>query len=287
MEGQRVRTHGLFVPWTTVLLLMVPLSAASCDEASNVQNAVRIRRVATPGYVSLMVENQRAYDVTVTLRIWVENAQVTRIIPETAACGGHLRTEAVRISAVDPSKPSRWRYDLHWAKGSMHARHDDATRYRLPFERGKTHRVSQGYNGRWTHRGPDRYAVDFAMPEGTTVCAAREGVVVDLKKSSKTGGPDKKYQDESNYVSIAHADGTIGEYHHLQYDGVLVEIGDRVAAGHPIALSGNTGYSTLPHLHFGVYSAIDGSHRQSQRLTFVTRQGTVTEPLAGRTYTAE
>ena len=70
--------------------------------------------------------------------------------------------------------------------------------------------------------------------------------MVDLNESSNTGGPDKKHKDESNYVSIAHADGTIGEYHHLKADGVLVEIGDRVTAGQAIALSGDTGYSTLP-----------------------------------------
>jgi murein DD-endopeptidase MepM/ murein hydrolase activator NlpD len=276
-----------FTRWGVVLLLVVMLSASSGGEASGDQNGVRIRRVSTPGYTSLVVENRRAYDVTVTLTIRAENAQVTRVIPETATCGGCLQAEAVRISATDPSKPWRWRYDLRWAKGNMHARHDDGTWYRLPFEKGRTYRVSQGYNGRWTHRGQDRYAVDFAMPEGTTVCAAREGVVVDLRESSKTGGPDKKYKDESNYVSIAHADGTIGEYHHLKYEGVLVQIGERVTAGQPIALSGNTGYSTFPHLHFGVYSAVDGSHRQSHRVTFAAREGTVTEPLPGRTYTAE
>jgi murein DD-endopeptidase MepM/ murein hydrolase activator NlpD len=270
-----------------VFMLLVPLSLVAGGASSGAQNPVRIKRITTSNYVSLIVENRRAYDVTVTLTIHPENAQVTRIVPETATCGGHLQIEAARISAADPSKPCRWRYSLRWAKGGMAARHNGGIRYRLPFKKGESHQVSQGYNNRWTHRGPDRYAVDFAMPEGTTVCAAREGVVVDLKESSKTGGPDKKYQDQSNYVSIAHADGTIGEYHHLQYDGVLVEIGDQVAAGQPIALSGNTGYSTLPHLHFGVYSAIDGSHRQSHRLTFVTGQGIVTEPLAGKTYTAE
>jgi murein DD-endopeptidase MepM/ murein hydrolase activator NlpD len=276
-----------FLSWTTVLLLMIPLSAASGAEPSSDQNAVQVRRVSTPGYVSLVVENRRAYDVTVTLTIHAENAQVTRVVPETATYGGHLQIEAARISATDPGKPWKWRYSCHWAKGNMRARHEDGTRYCLPFEKGRTYRVSQGYSGRWTHRGPDRYAIDFAMPEGTTVCAAREGVVVDLKESSKTGGPNKKYKEESNYVSIAHADGTIGEYHHLKYDGVLVEIGDQVAAGESIALSGNTGYSTLPHLHFGVYSAIDGSHRQSHRITFAAREGIIPEPLVGRTYTAE
>ena len=290
--GQRVRAGDAFprIPSgraAVVFALMVPLSVLSAGATSGDQNALRIRRVTTPSYVGLVIENRRAYDVTVTLTIYPENAQVTRIVPETTTCGGHWQVEAARISAADPSKPCRWRYDLRWAKGSMNAQHEDDTRYRLPFKKGETYRVSQGYNGRWTHRGPERYAVDFAMPEGTTVCAAREGVVVDLKESSKTGGPDKKYRDECNYVSIAHADGTIGEYHHLQYDGVLVEIGARVTAGQLIALSGNTGYSTLPHLHFGVYSALDGSHRQSHRVTLVTREGIITEPLAGKTYTAE
>lgn len=289
--GRRGRRHGVFasvpsVRWIGLLLLMVPFSALSGAEAVGDQNAVRIRRVLTLGYVSLVIENRRAYDVTTTLTIQAENAQVTRIVPETAMCGGYAQVEAARISAADPGKRWRWHCDLRWTKGSMSARHDEA-RYRLPFRKDETHRVSQGYNGRWSHRGPDRYAVDFSMPEGTTVCAARDGVVVDLKESSQTGGPDKKHAEQDNYVSIVHADGTMGEYHHLKYDGVLVEIGDRVTAGQPVALSGNTGYSTHPHLHFGVYSAIDGSHRQSHRLTFITREGILTEPLVGQTCTAE
>jgi murein DD-endopeptidase MepM/ murein hydrolase activator NlpD len=270
-----------------VFVLLVPFSLVSAGETSGERNAVRVKRITTPACVSLIIENLRAYDVTVTLAIRPENAQVTRLAPETATYGGHSQLEAVRVSVIDPSKPCRWRYSLHWAKGAMNVRHDDETRYRLPFQKGETYRVSQGYGGRWSHRGQDEYAVDFATPEGTTVCAAREGIVVDLRESSKTGGPDKKYRDEDNYVSIAHADGTIGEYHHLQYEGVLVEIGDRVAAGQAIALSGDTGYSTHPHLHFGVYSAVDGSHRQSHRVTFVTLQGTIAEPRAGRAYTAE
>ncbi len=270
-----------------VFVLLIPLSLASAGETPGDRNAVRMKRITTPAYVSLIIENLRAYNVTVALMIRPENVQVTRLVPETATYGSYAQTEVARISVVDPSKPCRWRYNLHWTKGAMNVRHADETRYRLPFQKGETHRVSQAYEGRWSHRGQDRYAVDFAMPEGTTVCAAREGIVVDLKESSQTGGPDKKYKDEDNYVSIAHADGTIGEYHHLKYEGVLVAIGAHVTAGQSIGLSGNTGYSTLPHLHFGVYSAIDGAHRQSHRVTFVAREGTIAEPCAGRAYTAE
>jgi murein DD-endopeptidase MepM/ murein hydrolase activator NlpD len=259
----------------------------SSGETSSGQEAVRVKSIRMSSYTSLVIENRAAYDATVTLTIHPTNAQVTRIVPETVTCGAHQQIEAARISVSDPNKPYKWRYDFHWVKGRMDARHDDKTRYRLPFKKDEAHQVCQGYNGRLSHRGEDRHAVDFAMPEGTTVCAAREGVVIDLKKSSKTGGPDKKYRSLSNYVSIVHPDGTVAEYDHLKYDSVLVKIGDRVAAGQPIGLSGNTGYSTLPHLHLGVYSAINGSHRQSHRLTFVTREGTIVEPVTGRTYTAE
>jgi len=270
-----------------VLVLLAPSALVWAGEAAGDRDAVRLRKVETPGQVRVLLENLRAYDVAVTLTIRTENAQVTRLIPETATCAAQVQSEAARISVVDPSRPWRWRCSLRWAKGRLDAHPDDETRYRLPFRKGASCHVSQGYNGRWTHHGPDQYAVDFDVPEGTTVCAAREGVVVDLKASSKIGGPNKKHRGECNYVSIAHADGTIGEYQHLQYEGVLVEIGDHVTAGQSIGLSGNTGYSTQPHLHFGVYSAVDGSHRQSHRVTFVAREGTMTEPRAGKTYTAE
>jgi murein DD-endopeptidase MepM/ murein hydrolase activator NlpD len=266
---------------------IVLLSIMSGGEPSGDQEAVRIRSTTTRGNATLIIENRAAYDATVTLTIHAENAQVTRIVPETVTCGAHQQIEAARISVSDPNKPCKWRYDFHWVKGRMDARHNDETRYRLPFKKDEAHQVCQGYNGRLSHRGEDRYAVDFAMAEGTTVCAAREGVVIDLKESSKTGGPNRKYRSLSNYVSITHPDGTVAEYDHLKYDGVLVKIGDRVTAGQSIGLSGNTGYSTLPHLHFGVYSAIDGSRRRSHRLTFVTREGTIAEPVTGRTYTAE
>ncbi|MHC4519539.1 MAG: M23 family metallopeptidase, partial [Planctomycetota bacterium] len=70
------------------------------------------------------------------------------------------------------------------------------------------------------------------------------------------------------------------------YEGVLVEVGQRVEAGQRIAISGNTGYSTGPHLHFGVYSAVDGRRRHSHPVTFVTRQGIVRTLAEGEIYTA-
>jgi murein DD-endopeptidase MepM/ murein hydrolase activator NlpD len=88
------------------------------------------------------------------------------------------------------------------------------------------------------------------MPIGTTVTAARAGVVAEIRMKFRDGQPG---EGESNWVKIRHADGTIAAYSHLTEKGALVRIGDPVVAGQPIGLSGNTGNTGgLPHLHFHV-----------------------------------
>jgi murein DD-endopeptidase MepM/ murein hydrolase activator NlpD len=87
------------------------------------------------------------------------------------------------------------------------------------------------------------------MPTGTPVPAAREGVVESVRseEDDRAGALEKR---RANYVRIRHADGTIGVYAHL--DTTSIRPGTRVSAGDTIGLSGNTGYSTQPHLHFHV-----------------------------------
>lgn len=269
------------------LVLIVLLSSALGVDSFRDGNAVRVFFTRKADYTSLTVENRKAYEVTVALTITAKDVSVTRVTPETATYPPYSKTEAVRISSTDPAATPRWRYEIRWTKGRLNAKHDVKALYLLPFEKGQSHQVIQSYAGRLTHHGYNRYAVDFAMPEGTAVCAARDGIVVDLKEYFETGGPKKEYENQSNFVSIAHADGTIGEYHHLKHDGVLVEIGQQVKAGQPIALSGSTGYSTAPHLHFGVYSAANAKRLQSHALTFTTQEGTVTWPAEGKVYTAQ
>ncbi len=267
-------------------LVLLPTAAVGAESAED-EDGVRIRKITSGQYATLVVENLREHDVTVALTILAQNVRVTRITPKTASYAGLSQTEAVRLCAADTERPWRWRYQFTWIKGRLNARHDDETLYVLPFEKGRSFRVTQSYGGRLTHRDHDKYAVDFGMPEGTKVCAARDGVVVDLMESSEVGGPDKKYKDEANFVSIAHDDGTIGEYLHLKRDGVLVGIGDKVEAGQPIALSGNTGYSTVPHVHFGVYSPLDIHRLHSHAITFTTAEGDITKPVEGERYTAK
>ncbi|MDH3590140.1 MAG: M23 family metallopeptidase, partial [Gammaproteobacteria bacterium] len=90
----------------------------------------------------------------------------------------------------------------------------------------------------------------------------------------------------ANFLVILHDDSTTGEYYHLKKDGALVAEGDRVEAGQLIALSGNTGHTTMPHLHFGVYRAASWGATESVPVRFNSSNGVVTTPRRGRGYLA-
>jgi len=123
-----------------------------------------------------------------------------------------------------------------------------ASAYVLPYPAGSSYYVSQANCSSGGHRGPYQYAYDFVMPVGTPVTAARAGVVAEIRMKFRDG---QSGEGESNWVKIRHADNTIAAYSHLTEHGALVRIGDRVEAGQPIGLSGNSGNTGgLPHLHF-------------------------------------
>ncbi|MFC4687016.1 M23 family metallopeptidase [Epilithonimonas pallida] len=123
--------------------------------------------------------------------------------------------------------------------------------YDLPYAKGKMFAIIQGYNGEYSHKNQN--ALDFEMPEGTEVLAAREGIVMLLKQDSNTGCDNEACAKDANFVNILHSDGTMGSYVHLKFNSLKVNRGDKVEKGQAIALSGNTGWSTGPHLHFNCY----------------------------------
>jgi murein DD-endopeptidase MepM/ murein hydrolase activator NlpD len=137
---------------------------------------------------------------------------------------------------------------------------DSSFIYSLPYETNSSHFLIQGYYSAWSHK--NRAALDFVMKQKTKVLAARDGVVVRLKEDSDKGGWSKKNQPLANYVIVQHADGTRAGYWHLHQDGVLVNVGDSVKQGQPIALSGKTGYAAMAHLHFMVWEIHNGQWKQ-------------------------
>ena len=126
-----------------------------------------------------------------------------------------------------------------------------ASPYKLPWPAGVTWLCIQGNRGIVSHRGYEEFAFDFKMPEGSDVCAAREGVVLTVDVSHEGHGMNAP----NNRITIEHPDGTRGAYLHLQKEGSLVTVGERVRQGQKIARSGHVGRSMTPHLHFHVLSA--------------------------------
>ena len=125
-----------------------------------------------------------------------------------------------------------------------------SSEYILPFEPGNARlvwRTTSHFNP--GNRGVGLYAIDFEMPIGTPVIAARAGKVVAVQGRFKDGN-DRDL--EENFVMIQHADNTVARYIHLKLGGALVAVGDEVKQGQRIALSGNTGQTGGPHLHFDV-----------------------------------
>ncbi|MDX3537027.1 M23 family metallopeptidase [Streptomyces sp. MB09-01] len=94
----------------------------------------------------------------------------------------------------------------------------------------------------WSHKHSGQ---DFAVPVGTPVKSAAAGTIV--KAGPNGGGDGPAY---GNAIVIKHANNTYSQYAHLSK--IQVRIGQKVAASQRIALSGNTGNSSGPHLHFEI-----------------------------------
>jgi len=124
--------------------------------------------------------------------------------------------------------------------------------YDLPYRSGKTFQVSQGYGGSFSHQGEN--AIDFTLPEGTAILAARGGKVIEMVDKNDSGCATEDCAKNGNYITILHDDGTLAEYYHLQQYGARVKAGQIVEKGDVLALSGNTGFSKAAHLHFAVYT---------------------------------
>ena len=156
------------------------------------------------------------------------------------------------LSAADPTHDGSSELRLLTIPGDPSAKPLDVA-YLLPL-RQRTQRIDQGYGGSFSHSDPQNlYAVDFAADIGTPVLAARAGVVMQVESDfDKAGLSLEKFGGRANFVRILHDDGTMAVYAHLQESGVLVRQGQRVQAGQQIGKSGNTGFTTGPHLHFVV-----------------------------------
>jgi murein DD-endopeptidase MepM/ murein hydrolase activator NlpD len=214
---------------------------------------VRLRVESRDGHYLAWADNALAGPIEVMLHFnRRSNVLGSPPLPARATVAARDSALVSRLTLDDPVRGGEFELRLDSVPGDPSAKPQDVE-YRLPLRLAAA-RVDQGYGGRFSHDDPQNlYAVDFAAPEGTPVLAAREGVVMQVESNFDRAGLDReKYGGRANFVRIVHDDGTMALYAHLRPEGVLVRVGQRVRAGQQIGLSGNTWFTTGPHLHFVV-----------------------------------
>ena len=210
----------------------------------------------------LEVTNRSAMpiELRVILAPGATNVVTTPALPLATVIPPLTSSEVATFEPADRS--SAWSYRVEWLfeLGDPAAQPSTDT-YPRPLAPGVDPVVVQGFGGEYSHNDlASRYAIDFQLREGTPVVAAREGIVATIDQGFTEGAADRNLLDRGNCIRVLHSDGTYAEYLHLAPRSSQVHIGDRVTAGQVLALSGNTGYTQGPHLHFAVLA-----NRDSQR----------------------
>jgi len=178
------------------------------------------------------------------------NVQSKPLLPVRLVIPAYKEVLAVTLMPANPFKSWSYRCQYIHLPGDPKASHNPQKPYGLPFESG-VFNISQAFNGKASHTHPQsRYAVDIPMPEGTNICAARAGIIMDIANDFFTGGAEESFGERANFIRILHDDGTMAVYAHLKLESAKFPLGTRVSEGQVIAESGNTGFSTGPHLHF-------------------------------------
>jgi len=215
------------------------------------------------------VDNRVAGPVQVALQPAAGTPALPGLPMQTVVAGS---ASVVMTRLHTPAGSTAIRLDLTAVPGDPAARPQDVA-YQLPFDAARI-QVSQAPQGRFSHTDPEnRDAIDFALPEGTPVLAARAGTVMQVQAGYQGNGLDRDHDlARANLVRVLHEDGSMAVYAHLQHNGVLVRPGEQVQAGQHIGLSGNTGYSAAPHLHFAV-QVNAGMRLRSIPARIVTPQG--------------
>jgi murein DD-endopeptidase MepM/ murein hydrolase activator NlpD len=274
--------------WLALAGVALPVTTAGSGPDRNCDAGLCIETVRLDNGAFFLAENQLDAPATLEFNFTtLENMSSSESVPLRTVLDPHSQKRLLTIRSIESSRATRWRWRWSWTQGVLHADHDDDVRYLIPWSSSQRFRVGKAVGGGGSHSGKARFAFDFRMPVGTTIRAARGGTVVGVVEHYDAGGIEEHFKKRANAISILHSDGTIARYLHLERKGVLVELGDPVRAGDPIGLSGNTGYSSRPHLHFDVFHIDDELARQTIDVRFAdgTAEGFIPrtgQKLSGR-----
>jgi len=240
-----------------------------------------------PGGVMLIAKSTYFGPVQIAFRVHpIENVSAKTHRSGLTVLPPRSETEVVFVGKSVEQVDLRFDSEFQFIPGQPGAEHRPEQPYRLPYALSSAVRVSQAYPVVKTHGDPSsQYAVDFVMPVGTDVFAARDGVVIEVASDFFESGTNYEVDGpRANVVRILHADGTMALYVHLNWNTIRVVPGQNVRRGEYLADSGNTGFTTGPHLHF-VVQRNEGGALVAVPLEFAGPNGAETL-VTGETYTA-
>ena len=257
-------------------------------ERSFEQPEVRLFQRPFEGDIELVAQNTYFAPIQLAFRL----AGMENVAEDTPHDGFKVlpprsETQLLVVGEAVQHATMSFEYEFQFLPGEPGAEHRPDQPYRLPIALSSTVRVSQAYPETVTHGDPSsQHAVDFVMPVGTNVFAARGGMVIEVASDFFENGTDLNADGpRANVVRVLHDDGTMSLYAHLNWNSIRVKPGQHVARGEYLADSGNTGFSTGPHLHF-VVQRNRGGALVSVPLEFAGPGGAPMTVQAGERYTA-
>jgi murein DD-endopeptidase MepM/ murein hydrolase activator NlpD len=243
---------------------------------------VRLEKLSDGPRQKFLIRNSAKVPVTIRMTATQTNARSDHQLPRLYVIPARGQVDGPTFQAADPGYKWEYKTDFQYQFGDYRLTESPGS-FDLPWEKGQSYQCIQAFHGEYSHHDEVAYAVDFDMPQGTPVVAARDGVVVSVIQHFTEGGPSRAYYDKANVVMLAHSDGTVTRYLHLQPRSVKVRLGQNVSTGDILALSGNTGMSSGPHLHFEV--ARPGENLVTRTISFTLRiSGREEQPLKGQVY---
>ena len=249
---------------------------------------VRLFQRPFEGDIALIAQNTYYAPIQLAFRL----AQIENVADRTPRDGFKVlpprsETQLLVVGEAAQNVEMSFEYEFQFLPGEPGAEHHPDQPYRLPFALSSSVRASQAYPETITHTDPSsEHAIDFVMSVGTDVFAARNGVVIEVASDFFENGTDLNVNGpRANVVRVLHDDGTMSLYAHLNWNTIRVVPGQRVARGEYLADSGNTGFSTGPHLHF-VVQRNRGGALVSVPIEFAGARGEPITVRAGERYTA-
>lgn len=246
-------TAAIPSPWET--------SIAGCEWE------VCVYPVASGEYLVFRARNAAPVVATVSISFrLLQNFRLTDSVPVVKTVHSGDNIVLTRVERVDPLASINAEPRIEVDLGSDSTLPDPAAVYGVPFGGEEPRQLVASWGG-GAHTFETLFSLDFAMPEGTPILAAREGVVAVVQDSLPGRAEEGELIGEANLVVVAHADRTLATYAYLQ-TGIPVTVGDSLACGELLGFSGAGGPVGLSHLHFHVGKRLSRAENRTIRVVF-------------------